>query len=114
MSGRRTKQLRRECAVLLGRSPRKAAGHVTMRSIVTRKEHRGRTIVQRLWGLLKPADGVQIDEFRFFKRRHTTPGEEMLDRQLFLSARRRHQEEVDRNNEHMADLRRQRAAEVAA
>jgi hypothetical protein len=60
-----------------------------MRSVVARQEHDGRTIVQRLWGLLKPADSVRIDEFRFFKRHGCTQQQAYDQRKQFEAACRR-------------------------
>lgn len=97
MSGSRTKQLRRECRERLGRAPLKAEGHVT---------HRATTIkgtLRRVWAALKP-NPIQVDEFRFFKRRGCTPEEERAARWRFLGACAKHKAAVERNNDHMRDL----------
>jgi hypothetical protein len=117
MSARRTKQLRRECARRLGRAPLKADGHITMRAgsvPATGRTGKPAGLLRRVWLLLKPADRLQVDEFRFFKRHGCTPGETAARRAGELAARRRHEAEVDRHNESMEALRRARVAEVAA
>ena len=117
MSGKRTRQLRRECARRLGRSPLKANGHITMRTGVapaTGRTGKPTGLLRRVWLYLKPAASLQVDEFRFFKRHGCTPGEAAARRAGELAVRRRRQAEADRHNESMEALRRAPAAEVAA
>ena len=116
MSGKRTKQLRKECHVRLGRAPFKADGHVTHRTgLVAWRDERGRTILSRIWNhFTRPKDHKpQIDEFRFFKRHGVTPQEAESRRAQELAHRERRRLAIERNNEHMEDLRRERA-EMAA
>ena len=116
MSGRRIKQLRKECRERLGRAPFKADGHVThMTSLVAWRDERGRSILSRIWNYFtRPKEHVpQIDEFRFFKRHGATPQEIESRRAEKLAQGERHRLAVERNNERMEDLRRERT-EVAA
>jgi len=94
MSGRRTKQLRRECARLLGRAPRKADGHVTIRSVLAVSKVDGRPFLRRMWSMLKPAKHVQIDEFRYFKRHGRIPAQDIATRRTPLGADARRREGV--------------------
>jgi hypothetical protein len=87
VSGRRTKQLRKECARRLGRASLKADGHVTYRAVTVLDNRSGRSILRRALAVLKPKP-LQIDEFRFFKRRRRTPAEERTARKKFLDARK--------------------------
>lgn len=116
MSGRRAKQLHRECKRRLGRDPLKANGHVTMRSMITfGKDKQGRTLLQRVWAVFKRKKNapVQIDEFRYFKRNGFTPQEFANARIDYQHRLYEHEQEVERNNDRLAELRRLRVEAVA-
>jgi hypothetical protein len=97
MSGRRTKQLRKECARRLGRAPFDADGHVTARSAVVQSGG----FFYRVMQLLKRKPVVQIDEFRYFKRHRCTPDEAAARRLEEIRKHARHEMEVELNNERM-------------
>ena len=93
MSGRRTRQLRRECSRRLGRYPAKASGHVMWRSAVQDVQTKSGRLLRRFWQALKPAKGgPQLDEFRFFKRHGCTPQEHQTQLGMLAAKRRAERE----------------------
>lgn len=107
MSGRRAKQLRRECIERMGRAPRKAEGHITTTTAVAQVIQRGKAVLQRIF--VKPKDAPRTaDEFRFFKRHGCTRDEAAVAHAEFLVRRIDHRKAVDTNNERLEALQKDR------
>lgn len=113
MSGRRTKQLRAECARRLGRNPQKADGHVKTTTLtVERKSKDGSTFLQRMIGFLKPKP-IKRDEFRFFKKYRKTHQDVAIEDRTLREEQRLHESKISRTRSIRLSGRLRRMLEVA-
>lgn len=98
MSGKRTKRLRAQAKQILGHDPRKTGWKIS-----NQKWSLSHKLISFFQGTV-----VSKDEFRHFKRHGKTAEQMRTEWNAHLAAVKRHKEKVERNNEHIADLRARR------